>query len=56
VVMPPTCATCGQPASQSLAGPEHDWECRNEAGPEFGQALEALERPPETARRGGRDG
>ena len=45
-VMPPTCPTCGQPASRSLAGPEHDWECRNEACPEFGQALEAHEGPP----------
>src|SRR4051794_19568413 len=24
LVKPPTCPTCGQPASQSLAGPEHD--------------------------------
>lgn len=46
LVMPPTCPTCGQPASQALAGPEHDWECRNEACPEFGQALDAHERPP----------
>jgi hypothetical protein len=48
-VIAPTCPTCGQPASQSLAGPEHDWECRNEACPEFGQALEAQERPPRAA-------
>jgi hypothetical protein len=40
-VVPPTCPTCGQPASRSLAGREHDWECRNEACPEFGQAVEA---------------
>jgi hypothetical protein len=45
-VVVPTCPTCGQPASQSLAGPEHDWECRNEACPEFGQALAAHEPPP----------
>jgi hypothetical protein len=42
-VVPPMCPTCGQPASQALAGPEHDWECRNEACPEFGQAVEADE-------------
>jgi hypothetical protein len=35
----PRCPTCGQPASQALAGPDHGWECRNEACPEFGQAL-----------------
>lgn len=48
-VMPPTCPTCGQPASQSLAGPEHEWECRNEACPEFGQALDAHEPAPKLA-------
>jgi hypothetical protein len=37
---PPICPSCGQPASTALAGPEHDWECRNEACPEFGQAIE----------------
>ncbi|MGH2945240.1 MAG: hypothetical protein ACRDPC_03070 [Solirubrobacteraceae bacterium] len=47
--MPPTCPTCGQPASQSLAGPEHEWECRNEACPEFGQALDAHEPAPKLA-------
>src|SRR5882762_9296020 len=36
---PPLCPTCGQPASVALAGPEHGWECRNEACPEFGQPL-----------------
>lgn len=36
---PPLCPTCGQPASEALGGPEHDWECRNEACPEFGQAV-----------------
>jgi hypothetical protein len=49
-VVPPLCPTCGQPASQSLAGPEHDWECRNEACPEFGQAVEAREPAPRAAR------
>jgi hypothetical protein len=34
---PPLCPTCLQPASKSLAGPEHSWECRNEACPEYGQ-------------------
>jgi hypothetical protein len=36
---PPLCPSCGQPASQALAGPAHGWECRNEACPEFGQAV-----------------
>jgi methyltransferase family protein len=40
---PPTCPTCGQPASEALGGPEHDWECRNEACPEFGQPVAADE-------------
>ena len=40
---PPLCPTCGQPASEALGGPEHDWECRNEACPEFGQAVGADE-------------
>jgi hypothetical protein len=40
---PPLCGSCGQPASQALAGPEHGWECRNEACPEFGQAIEPAE-------------
>ena len=40
---PPICPSCGQPASTALAGPEHGWECRNEACPEFGQAIEADE-------------
>ena len=40
---PPICPSCGQPASEGLAGPEHGWECRNEACPEFGQALGADE-------------
>jgi hypothetical protein len=42
----PLCPTCGQPASEALAGPEHGWECRNEACPEFGQALSDDEPPP----------
>jgi hypothetical protein len=41
---PPLCPSCGQPASKALAGPEHGWECRNEACAEFGQAL--AEREP----------
>ena len=36
---PPICPTCGQPASEALAGPEHGWECRNEACSEFGQPV-----------------
>ena len=39
VTEPPLCPTCGQPASEALAGREHDWECRNEACPEFGQPV-----------------
>jgi hypothetical protein len=39
----PTCPSCGQPASEALGGPEHGWECRNEACPEFGQALGPLD-------------
>ena len=39
----PLCPSCGQPASEALAGPEHEWECRNEACPEFGQTLSAAE-------------
>jgi hypothetical protein len=38
---PPLCPTCGQPASEALGGPDHDWECRNEACPEFGQPVRA---------------
>jgi hypothetical protein len=45
--VPPLCPSCGQPASEALAGPEHGWECRNEACPEFGQALAADEPVPE---------
>src|SRR4051812_31132132 len=37
---PPLCPTCDQPASKALGGAEHDWECRNEACPEYGQAVE----------------
>jgi len=43
---PPLCPTCGQPASEALAGPEHDWECRNEACSEFGQPVRADEPEP----------
>ncbi len=39
----PLCPSCGQPASQALAGPEHGYECRNEACPEYGQPLRAEE-------------
>ena len=42
----PLCPSCGQPASEALAGPEHGWECRNEACPEFGQAIDAEEPEP----------
>jgi hypothetical protein len=40
------CPTCGQPASEALGGPEHDWECRNEACPEFGQPVDPHEPAP----------
>jgi hypothetical protein len=43
---PPLCPSCGQPASQALAGPEHGWECRNEACAEFGQAVDEHEPAP----------
>jgi hypothetical protein len=49
---PPLCPSCGQPASQALAGPEHAWECRNEACPEFGQAIEPAEAQPRNDRSG----
>lgn len=42
----PFCPTCGQPASEALGGAEHAWECRNEACPEYGQAVDAHEPPP----------
>ncbi len=45
----PNCPTCDQPASTALAGPEHGWECRNEACPEFGQAIEPHEADPSDA-------
>lgn len=54
---PPLCPSCGQPASEALAGPEHGWECRNEACPEFGQALdsnEAVREESETGQAAGR--
>ena len=51
---PPLCPSCGQPATAALGGPEHDWECGNEACPEFGQPLQGAE-PPE-AEREERDG
>jgi hypothetical protein len=51
---PPLCPSCGQPASQALAGPEHGWECRNEACPEFGQALDDDGQAPSSARERGR--
>ncbi len=35
----PLCPSCGQPASLALAGPDHGYECRNEACAEFGQSL-----------------
>ena len=45
-VDPPLCPTCGQPASEALGGPEHDWECRNEACPEYGQPVPEDEPEP----------
>ena len=44
-VKPPLCPDCGQPASSELAGLPHEWECRNEACPEFGQPVLADEPP-----------
>jgi len=44
-VRAPICPTCGQPASEALGGHEHEWECRNEACPEFGQPVRADEPP-----------
>ena len=44
----PLCPDCGQPASTALGGAEHDWECRNEACPEFGQAVQPGEPPTTT--------
>jgi hypothetical protein len=41
----PICPTCGQPASEALGGPEHDWQCRNEACSEFGQPVREDEAP-----------
>jgi hypothetical protein len=43
VSTPPECPTCGQPASEALGGPDHEWECRNEACPEYGQPVGADE-------------
>ncbi len=39
------CPTCGQPATRAFP-PDDGWECRNEACPEFGQAIAADEPPP----------
>jgi hypothetical protein len=44
-VSAPLCPDCGQPASTALAGAPHEWECRNEACPEFGQPVRADEPP-----------
>ena len=52
---PPVCPSCGQPASEALAGPEHGWECRNEACPEFGQAISPTEPAPDAASSGPAD-
>ena len=54
LVSAPLCPSCGQPASQALAGPEHGYECRNEACPEFGQPLRA-EEPESVEPNPGRD-
>lgn len=35
----PVCPTCGQPATEGLAGEDDTWECENEACPEFGQVV-----------------
>lgn len=52
---PPLCPTCRQPASQALAGPEHGWECRNEACSEFGQAVAEYEPAATHAPKTGRE-
>ncbi len=39
------CPTCGQPATRAFP-PDEGWECRNEACPEFGQALSDVEPVP----------
>jgi hypothetical protein len=36
----PICPTCDQPGTLALAAPTEQWECRNEACPEFGQVLD----------------
>jgi len=38
----PLCPTCGQPGTRAF-GPDEEWECRNEACPEYGQVLRADE-------------
>jgi hypothetical protein len=43
-VSAPLCPTCGQPAGETLGGPPHAWDCRNEACPEFGQPVEDADR------------
>lgn len=52
----PLCPTCSQPATTALAGPEHGWECRNEACAEFGQPIRADEPEGDVAPGPGRDG
>ncbi len=42
----PICPTCGQPATEGLAGPENTWECDNEACPEYGQVVRVDDPPP----------
>jgi len=49
----PLCPSCGQPTSEALAGPQHGWECRNEACPEFGKELDANQPVPDEPTRGG---
>ena len=53
---PPLRPSCGQPASQALAGTGHGRECRNETRAEFGQAV--VEHEPARAGpiKGGRPG
>ena len=40
---PPLCPSCTQPAIRLADG----WHCRNEACPEYGQALQDGEPPPD---------
>lgn len=53
---PPMCPSCGQPASEALAGPEHGWECRNERARSSGRGSTPTSRRPRSPIRGAREG